>query len=121
MITPAPAFTLLNGLNGTHSPTTGLPNTYCQAIFSTLLPSRRCVSMTNCCVDSDGDARVPLRRAREVVYTTFGVDAVNGRVAAGLPLPQASPAGTLSDHPRIRGGFLNAFPDHSRPRWLILA
>jgi len=58
--------------------------------------------------------------AREVVYTTFGVDAVNGQVAAGLSLPRASPAGTLCDHPRIRGGFVNAFPDHSRPRWLIL-
>jgi hypothetical protein len=92
-----------------------------QAIFSTLLPSCRCASMTNCCVDSDGDAHVRLRRAREVVYTAFGVDPVDGQVAAGLPLPQASPAGTLCDHPRIRGGFVNAFPDHSRPRWLILA
>jgi hypothetical protein len=76
--------------------------------------------MTNCCGGSDGDARVRLRRAREVVYTAFGVDAVNGQVAAGLPLPQASPAGTLCGHPRIRGGFVNAFPDHSGPRWLIL-
>ena len=58
-----------------------------QAIFSTLLPSRRCASMTNCCLTATA-TRV-FGYGGKVVYTAFGVDAVNGQVAAGLPLPQA--------------------------------